>query len=133
MNFGKRFVDLKRLGSGTFGEVWSGYDSTRGGRVAIKRFKELGQPHLGINMLILREVSFLRQLQHPNIAGMLDVIVGKKIDQDSLLLVLELEDTDLYMYQKKMKGEMSLSMIQTIIKQIVDACSYLHSFHVIHR
>lgn len=86
--FGKRFSKMAKLGSGTFGEVWKGYDAELQRDVAIKRFVQVQTSHLGIDMMIIREISFLRQLDHPNIARVLDVLVGKKLDCGSLLLLM---------------------------------------------
>ena len=86
--FGNRFSRLTLLGSGTFGEVWKGFDADLRHDVAIKRFESVRSSHLGIDMMIIREISFLRQLEHPNIARILDVLIGKKFDNGSLLLVM---------------------------------------------
>ena len=86
--FGNRFSKMTKLGSGTFGEVWKGFDDEFGRWVAIKKFQEVKSDHLGINMMVIREISLLRQLDHPNIARTIDVLIGKKINCDSLLLVM---------------------------------------------
>lgn len=86
--FGNRFSEMARIGRGTFGEVWKGYDSVHKCWVAVKKFNEVNSDHLGINMMVIREISLLRKLNHPNITKTLDVLIGKDINSESLLLVM---------------------------------------------
>ena len=86
--YGSRLSKMTQLGSGTFGEVWKGFDKDLDRWVAIKRFQEVKSDHLGINMMIIREISLLKHLDHPNIAKTLDVLVGRKMNNESLLLIM---------------------------------------------
>jgi serine/threonine protein kinase len=86
--FGNRFSKMVRIGRGTFGEVWKGYDSVHQCWVAVKKFNEVNSDHLGVNMMVIREISLLRKLNHPNITKTLDVLIGKDINCESLLLVM---------------------------------------------
>jgi cyclin-dependent kinase 8/11 len=45
----------------------------------------------------------------------------------------ELEDMDLYSYQRKFEKNINMSTVKLIMKQILDGCSYLHSNNVMHR
>lgn len=83
-----RFSEMKLLGSGTFGEVWKGFDGKLKCWVAIKTFQEVSSDNLGINMMVIREISLLRKLNHPNIMRMLDVLIGEKVDSKGLLIVM---------------------------------------------
>jgi mitogen-activated protein kinase 1/3 len=85
---GNRFSKMKLLGSGTFGEVWKGFDGKLKCWVAIKTFQEVSSDNLGINMMVIREISLLRKLNHPNIMRMLDVLIGEKFDSKGLLIVM---------------------------------------------
>ena len=86
--YGSRLSKMTQLGSGTFGEVWKGFDKDLDRWVAIKRFQEVKSDHLGINMMIIREISLLKYLDHPNIVKTLDVLVGRKMNNESLLLIM---------------------------------------------
>lgn len=86
--YGGRLSQMTQLGSGTFGEVWKGFDNNLDRWVAVKRFQEVRSDHLGINMMIIREISLLKHLDHPNIAKTLDVLVGRKVNSESLLLIM---------------------------------------------
>lgn len=93
--FGKRFTKMILIGRGTFGEVWKGYDTALRRRVAVKKFNEVNSDHLGVNMMVIREISLLRKLSHPNIAKTLDVLIGKSINSESLLLVMVRRSLDM--------------------------------------
>ena len=91
-NFGSRFTSLSQIGCGTFGEVWKAFDNDLKNWVAVKTFQEVCSDHLGINMMVIREISLLRKLSHPNITKTLDVLVGQRINSESLLLVMVKSD-----------------------------------------
>lgn len=79
---------MKILGEGTYGHVFRGYDSELRRYVAVKKFKEMNDGNLGINMLVIREISLLRQLNHPNIIKTHDIVMGKNWNKDSLLIIM---------------------------------------------
>jgi serine/threonine protein kinase len=68
-------------------DVFRGYDQELQRYVAVKKFKNMSDGNLGINMLIMREISFLRQLNHPNVIKSLDVLMGKKFDNILVIMV----------------------------------------------
>lgn len=63
------------------------YDQELQRYVAVKKFKDMSDGNLGINMLIMREISLLRQLNHPNVIKSLDVLMGKKFDNILVIMV----------------------------------------------
>jgi serine/threonine protein kinase len=79
---------MRELGSGTYGNVYSGYDHEFQRYVAVKKFKEMNDGNLGVNMLVIREISLLRQLNHPNVIKSLDILMGNKFSKDSLLVIM---------------------------------------------
>ena len=90
---GSRFSSMSQIGSGTFGEVWKAFDNDLQSWVAVKSFQEVCSDHLGINMMVIREISLLRKLNHPNITKTLDVLIGQRINSESLLLVMVKSDS----------------------------------------
>jgi serine/threonine protein kinase len=82
----------------------------------------------GIPSNAIREVSLLKELDHPNIIKVEEVIYSRP----KLYLIMELMETDLKKYIEENKP-LSLSTIQGIMKQILCGVSEMHSSRAIHR
>lgn len=118
-----RFVKKDLLGYGTYSMVYKGYDIMTGGVVALKIIKlseDEGMPNTA-----LREVSLMKRLLHPNVLSLLDVIHTEV----QLTLVLEYIDADL---RKVLTSEGVINRY-SLIKQLIEGVSYLHSQQVVHR
>jgi serine/threonine protein kinase len=71
------YRDLTRLGSGTYGDVYSAYERATGRKVALKETKvgADGESY-GFPQNAMREITILKQLDHPNIVALLSVVVA---------------------------------------------------------
>eukprot|EP00051_Salpingoeca_urceolata_P013693 m.172881 g.172881 ORF g.172881 m.172881 type:complete len:126 (-) comp17865_c0_seq7:967-1344(-) len=79
-----RYQKIAKLGEGTFGVVYKSLDKETSEIVALKRIK-LDCEEEGIPCTALREISLLKELKHPNIVRLLDVLHSEK----KLTLVFE--------------------------------------------
>lgn len=82
---------------------------------------------------ILREINLLRQLKHPYVINIIDVIEPKDLENfTSIYVVLELAESDL---KKVIKSAIHLQIkhIQTVVYHLLCAIKYLHGCNVIHR
>jgi hypothetical protein len=61
-----RYQTLELIGQGTFGRVFKATDREHGHQVALKKIR-LFMEDEGVPSTALREISLLRELQHPNI------------------------------------------------------------------
>lgn len=61
----ERYQKLEKIGEGTYGIVYKAKDTT-GGIYALKKIR-LEQEDEGIPSTAIREISLLKELQHPNI------------------------------------------------------------------
>ena len=61
-----RYEAQKLIGAGTFGRVYRALDTQENRLVALKEIK-LDAEEVGIPSTALREISLLRELDHPNI------------------------------------------------------------------
>jgi len=104
-----RFDVLEKVGSGTYGSVYKCFDYKLQRIIALKKIKISSIENHGIPGIILREMSILMALDHPNIVKLLDVLFLKEI-----LLVFEFADQNLQSYLKcKQTNEfLKLSEIQ---------------------
>lgn len=62
----ERYLKLKKIGEGTYGVVYKAKDRVSGEIVALKRIR-LEAEDEGIPSTAIREISLLKELQHPNI------------------------------------------------------------------
>jgi hypothetical protein len=118
--------ELKNLiGEGTYGQVFRGKKGDNE-NVAIKIFKS-NISEEGIPLETIREVSLLKDFNHPNILRALDIIV----DTDNIMIVLELLDQDLLSLMRKRK--LTFDEVTYYFNKICLGIEYLHSNNVIHR
>jgi serine/threonine protein kinase len=128
-----RFSKVKVIGRGVYGEVSSGYDRELRKQVAIKTFRSSSGKG-GVSSLIMREISLLKACDHPNIIKVLDCIIYSQINHPTkIYLVVELEDTNLLLFHKHHQQTITLATCHSIIRQILDAVSHLHSRSIMHR
>ena len=82
---------------------------------------------------ILREVNLLKQLNHPFIIEIFDIIEPKDHRTfDSIYIVIRLSESDL---KKVIKSSINLQIkhIQAVVYNLLCGLKYLHSANVIHR
>ncbi len=125
----KRFRSINKIGEGAYGEVWIGYDTHFGERVALKQVRLLGGRKSGIPRAIFREIEALRQLKHQNIVDLISIFP----QNTHLMLVFEYLPTDLQIEITKAKDFFPLSTIKYYSFQIFSALSHCHQHHIIHR
>lgn len=80
----------KIIGTGTYGDVYKCFDRKLNRSVAVKKMK-IPNDGQGIPSTVLREISLLRDLNHPTIIGLLDVIIKPA----KILLIFEYLKQDL--------------------------------------
>ena len=69
----ERFESIENIGEGAYGIVFKAIDTTTNRKVAIKKIR-LEHCEEGIPQTTLREISFLKELDHPNIVKLLDIV-----------------------------------------------------------
>ena len=129
---GTDYECIKILGQGSYGAVCSATHKPTGKKVAIKRMDGVFEDEIDCKR-ILREVNLLRQLQHPYVIRIIDVIEPKDHEHfDCIYVVLELAESDL---KKVIKSAIHLQIkhIQTVVYNLLCATKYLHTANVIHR
>lgn len=122
-----RYELLEKLGEGTFGIVKSAKRKIDGKRFAVKisTFDSDGIP-----ATTLREISNLRNANHPYIVGLEDIYLM----DDSLCMVLEFCSRDLSKFMKSHANQkIPRVLIVKFTRQIIDAVSHCHSINIVHR
>lgn len=89
----EKYEKLEKLGEGTYGVVYKAKDKITKELFALKKIR-LESEDEGIPSTAIREISLLKELQHPNVVKLHDVIHSNK----KLVLVFEFVDMDLKKY-----------------------------------
>lgn len=96
--------------------------------VALKRIR-LEVEDEGIPSTTLREISVLRQLKHPNIVELSDVIQS----EGRLYLVFEFVDKDLKKYMESVQGPVPAATVKNYTYQLLKGLEFCHVRGVMHR
>jgi serine/threonine protein kinase len=126
----KTFEILGQLGEGNCGQVWKIRKRRTGELFAIKKIRKQKRNGKVITDEALEtEVNCLRKLRHPNIVNVMETIESSA----NLWIVLEYaEGGELY---KRLQGVRHFSerSAANIVKQVLKAVHYMHSYGVVHR
>jgi serine/threonine protein kinase len=128
--------EIVRLGYGSFGLVLAGFLKSDGRPVAVKIITAANEE---LSSSAVREMALLRELRHPNIVPLYDVLVGKVAgatgSQDSwqVAFVFELADEDLAHALSDRHRAVDIAWVRSTMHQLLSTCSYLHRSGWVHR
>ncbi|KAB1265346.1 Cyclin-dependent kinase 3 [Camelus dromedarius] len=153
------FQKVEKIGEGTYGVVYKAKNKETGQLVALKKIR-LDLETEGVPSTAIREISLLKELKHPNIVRLLDVVHSEK----KLYLVFEFLSQDLKKYMDstpaselplhlvKVRGKdaerrqaplgqphiysagsFPCSLFQSYLFQLLQGVNFCHSHRVIHR
>lgn len=124
----EKYTKIDKLGEGTYGIVYKAKNRETGEIVALKRIR-LDSEDEGVPCTAIREISLLKELKHPNIVRLYDVIHTEK----KLTLVFEHLDQDLKKYLDECGGVISRSTMKSFLYQLLKGISFCHEHRVLHR
>ena len=116
------------LGEGTYGYVYKAKDLQMDEYVAMKKIK-LDTEDEGIPSTALREISILRELDHPNIVHLRDCVQN----EGKLYLVFEFVDMDLRRYMDSTSEPLDTPTVKSFLYQIFAGLNLCHSRGIMHR
>ncbi|KAH8741576.1 cdc2-like protein kinase [Cryptosporidium ryanae] len=123
----EKYQKLEKVGEGTYGVVYKAQDN-QGRIVALKRIR-LEAEDEGIPSTAIREISLLKELQHPNIVSLFDVIHSEK----RLTLVFEFMEKDLKMVLDAHKSGLDDKTIKIYLYQLLRGVAHCHQHRILHR
>ena len=119
------------IGTGAMGDVYRATDSQSGETVAVKHLKPgLLDPTLDLLDRFRREGQVLRELNHPNIVTLIDVI---EQDSNHYLILEYVDGGDLKDLLSKSPSGLPLDQVLQIAIQLADALTRSHFLDIIHR
>jgi len=123
------YVQLEKLGEGTYATVYKGRSRATNEIVALKEIHldaEEGTPSTAI-----REISLMKELKHVNIVRLHDVIHS----ETKLVLIFEYCDRDLkkYMDAHGERGALDPVTVRSFMYQLLKGTAFCHENRVLHR
>lgn len=124
------FQKIEKIGEGTYGVVYKGRNVVTGQIVAMKKIR-LESEEEGIPSTAIREISLLKELKHPNIVSLEDVLM----EENRLYLIFEFLSMDLKKYMDSLPPEkpMDSELVRSYLYQITSAILFCHRRRVLHR
>ena len=124
----EKYTKVEKVGEGTYGVVYKCKVKDTNDFVALKKIR-LENEDEGIPSTSIREISILKQLRHPNIVYLIDLIHGEK----KLYLVFEYMDHDLKKFLDINNGPLTPELVKSYLFQILIAINFCHSKRILHR
>ncbi|CAO1376011.1 unnamed protein product [Diamesa serratosioi] len=124
------FQKIEKIGEGTYGVVYKGRNKKTGQIVAMKKIR-LESEDEGIPSTAIREISLLKELKHPNIVALEDVLM----EDSRLYLIFEFLSMDLKKYMDSIPADnmMDSDLVKSYLYQITAAILFCHRRRVLHR
>uniref|UniRef100_A0A7E4UM17 cyclin-dependent kinase n=1 Tax=Panagrellus redivivus TaxID=6233 RepID=A0A7E4UM17_PANRE len=124
------FEQGSKIGEGTYGTVHSATIRGTNEKVALKQIK-INADLEGVPSTCMREVTLLKELNHPNVVVLHDVIIQRS---EKLYLVFEFIDQDLKMLLDKLRpNRLPMGYVKSFMQQLLNGLAYCHSHRVVHR
>ena len=124
------YIKVEKIGEGTYGVVYKGKHRKTDQIVALKKIR-LESEEEGVPSTAIREISLLKELQHPNIVGLEDVLMH----DSKLYLVFEYLSMDLKKYLDTIPSGRYLDsmLVKSYCHQILQGILFCHKRRTLHR
>ena len=123
-----QYIKEEKLGEGTYGVVYKCKDKETGNYVALKKVR-LENEDEGIPSTSIREISILKQMHHPNIVNLIDLIHGEK----RLFLVFEYLNYDLKKFLDLNGAPLKPELVKSYLYQLLIRSDNRHPLFVLQR
>ena len=123
-----RYSTVSVLGQGAYGKVYKARDTQSGQFIAMKKTLHNFERE-GVPTTVLREICLLRELTHPNIVNLKDIVVTER----RLYLIFEFVESDLRKFIQTHEGPLPTLQIKRIMLQMLEGICFCHSRRIMHR
>uniref|UniRef100_A0A2P2I4W5 Cyclin-dependent kinase 2-like n=1 Tax=Hirondellea gigas TaxID=1518452 RepID=A0A2P2I4W5_9CRUS len=126
----ENYHKIEKIGEGTYGVVYKAQDIQTNRVVALKKIRLDGESD-GVPSTALREITLLKELAHPNIVQLIDIIIAEQ----KLYLVFEFLNQDLKKLfdSRRVYGGLPTALVQSYMKQLIEGIYYCHANRILHR
>lgn len=119
---------VQQVGEGTYGKVYKAKNEVTGESVAIKKLR-LETEREGFPITAMREIKLLQSFDHPNIVGLLEMMV----EYNQITMIFDYLNHDLTGLLTLPDLLLTEGHRKMIFKQLMTGLDYLHKMRVIHR
>lgn len=123
-----KYEKIEVIGEGTYGIVYKARDTDTGEIYALKKIR-LESEDEGIPSTAIREIALLKELQHPNIVRLVNVLHTDR----KLTLVFEYLDQDLKKLLDNCGAPLDQAQIKKYLYQLLNGIEKCHRHKVLHR
>uniref|UniRef100_A0A7E5A1I1 Protein kinase domain-containing protein n=1 Tax=Panagrellus redivivus TaxID=6233 RepID=A0A7E5A1I1_PANRE len=127
-----RYIRLKQIGKGTYGEVSKARCKETGAIVALKKIRMVDEEE-GIPITALREIELLTPMRHPNIIELVDTGMSKERGKSVFYMVFNFCDHDLAGILANKDVKISPVDTKTMLHHLFLGLAYIHSKDILHR
>lgn len=124
----QKYDIVDKLGEGTYGIVYKAVRKSDQNLVALKSIR-LEDEDEGVPATAIREISLLKELNHPNVVALYDIIHT----ENKLTLVFEYLDLDLKKYQNEIGGKVPKDAMKSFLWQLLRGLRCCHENRILHR
>eukprot|EP00040_Diaphanoeca_grandis_P039230 m.258475 g.258475 ORF g.258475 m.258475 type:complete len:300 (+) comp36622_c0_seq1:83-982(+) len=125
----EKYRKTEKLGEGTYGTVYKAEVlANKGEYVALKKIKVEAEDE-GVPSTAIREISLLKELNHPTIVRLIEVIHAEA----KLYLVFEFLDQDLKKFMDSQPNGIDKMLIKSYMYQLLKGIEFCHSHRILHR
>jgi serine/threonine protein kinase len=124
----ERYQKLEKIGEGTYGVVYKARDRNTGEVIALKKIR-LEADDEGVPSTAIREISLLKELPHPNIVHLKDVVHT----ETKLYLIFEYLDHDLKKHMEARGLPLPPQLVKSYLYQMLSGLTFCHTHRVLHR
>ncbi|KAI8322426.1 kinase-like protein [Martensiomyces pterosporus] len=125
----KLYTRISMVGEGTYGKVYKARNKETGQVVALKRMR-MDMDREGFPITAMREIRLLKQLRHPNITQVLDVVAESG---NAVYVVMEYMDFDLSGLINHPQWQPEPGHKKSLMLQLLQGLEYMHSKGILHR
>ncbi|CAF3942931.1 unnamed protein product [Rotaria magnacalcarata] len=125
-----KYEKIKKIGEGSYGQVFKCRNKDTGETVAIKKFIE-SDDDPAIKRIAMREIRMLKHLKHENLVNLIEVFKTKR--KHKLHLVFEYCDRTVLDELESHRNGVPETMIKKITFQVLNAVEFCHRHNCIHR